>query len=191
MFICTIHSIIITFFLSRRSIKSLRLTTLPCFSHVGAYRRLVDAPPKSEKRGFKRVDANDDAPQKKTRSNQEKNAQTKILLPRESSARVARALKAAYGALASAFPTAAAYLHPEVTQPQEPQRGDLPPPAVGNLRLGANQQLLSDRQAEVAAIIARRRAAARELTTLCLNKLAWHDILSGLGKSVESTTPIT
>ena len=31
-------------------------------------------------------------------------------------------------------PMVAAYLHPEVTQPQEPQRGDLPPPVVGNLR---------------------------------------------------------
>ena len=37
LFICTIHSIIITFFLSRWSIKSLRLTTLPCFSYVGVY----------------------------------------------------------------------------------------------------------------------------------------------------------
>ena len=30
-----------------------------------------------------------------------------------------------------------------------------------------------------------------ELTTLCLSEMAWYDILSGPGKSVESTTPIT
>ena len=30
-----------------------------------------------------------------------------------------------------------------------------------------------------------------ELTTLCLSEMAWHDILSGPGKSVESTTSIT
>ena len=57
----------------------------------------------------------------------------------------------------SVFPTVAAYLHPEVTQPEEPQRGDLPPPVVGNLRLAANQQLLSDRQAEVTAIVTQHR----------------------------------
>ena len=37
LFICTIHSIIITFFLSQWSIKLLRLMTLPCFSYVGVY----------------------------------------------------------------------------------------------------------------------------------------------------------
>ena len=66
-------------------------------------------------------------------------------------------LKAIYGVLVSVFPMVAAYLHPEVTQPQEPQRGDLPPPVVGNLRLAANQQLLSDRQAEVTAIVTQHR----------------------------------
>ena len=33
--------------------------------------------------------------------------------------------------------------------------------------------------------------AAHELTTLYLNEMAWRDILSGPGKSVESTTSIT
>ena len=37
MFICTIHSIIITFFLSQWSIKLLHSMTLPCFSDIGIH----------------------------------------------------------------------------------------------------------------------------------------------------------
>ena len=66
-------------------------------------------------------------------------------------------LKAIYGVLVSVFPMVAAYLHPEVNQPTEPERGELPPPVVGNLRLAANQQLLSDRQAEVTVIVTQYR----------------------------------
>ena len=79
------------------------------------------------------------------------------MLPKESNTHIVYVLNAIYGLLVSVFPTVAAYLHPEVTQPEEPQRGDLPPPVVGNLRLAANQQLLSDRQAEVTAIVTQHR----------------------------------
>ena len=104
--------------------------------------------PKRTKRGAKHLNKGNETPQKKPRLNVTKDTQSKIMLPSQSSTHIVYALKAIYGLIVSMCPMVAAYLHPEVTQPQEPERGELPAPAAGSLRLAANQQSLSDRQAE-------------------------------------------
>ena len=86
-----------------------------------------------------------------------KDVQSRVALPSQSDAHIVYASKAIYGLVVSVFPMAAAYLHPEATQPQEPERGELPAPVAGNLRLAANRQSLSDRQAEATAIVASHR----------------------------------
>ena len=114
-------------------------------------------PPKRNKRGAKRMNPTNETPQKKHKSNLTKDVQSKIMLPSQSNAHIVYASKAIYGLIVSVFPMVAAYLHPEVTQPQEPERGELPPPVAGSLRLAANQQSLSDRQAEVTATVTSHR----------------------------------
>ena len=101
-------------------------------------------PPKRNKRGAKHLNQGNETPQKKPRFNLTKDVQSRIALPSQSNAHIVYASKAIYGLVVSIFPMVAAYLHPEATQPQEPERGELPAPVVGNLRLAANRRSLSD-----------------------------------------------